>query len=209
MLFSADTWPGLAAGTVTRTYRSWSRLQVRVGSRYRVADMLLEVDDVSRVAVADLTDADARAAGAVDRAALVRRLKTAEPTVWRIDLHYVGPDDRIALRADDTLSAAQAAELRARLDRLDAHAIRPWTRRTLLLIKEHPATVSTVLAEEMAMPRPDFKANVRKLKNLGLTESLDVGYRLSPRGRAVLKGWSDAAAAARPDSRRSGQSSSS
>ena len=31
-----------------------------------------------------------------------------------------------------------------------------------------------------------FKANVRKLKGLGLTESLAVGYRLSPRGVAVL-----------------------
>jgi hypothetical protein len=201
MLFSADAWPGLAAGTVTRTYRTWSRLQVRVGSRYRVAGMLLEVDDVSRAAVADLTDADARAAGAVDRAALVQRLKTAEPTVWRIDLHYVGPDDRIALRADDTLSAAEVAELRARLVRLDAHAPRPWTRRTLQLIEAHPATVSTVLAEEMAMPRPDFKANVRKLKNLGLTESLGVGYRLSPRGQKVLEGWSDADPVA-PSSRR-------
>jgi ribosomal protein S19E (S16A) len=27
---------------------------------------------------------------------------------------------------------------------------------------------------------------VRKLKELGLTESLEVGYRLSPRGRALL-----------------------
>jgi len=28
---------------------------------------------------------------------------------------------------------------------------------------------------------------VRKLKELGLTESLEVGYRLSPRGRALLE----------------------
>ncbi len=32
-----------------------------------------------------------------------------------------------------------------------------------------------------------FKTNVRKLKALGLTESLEVGYRLSPRGRAFLE----------------------
>jgi hypothetical protein len=29
---------------------------------------------------------------------------------------------------------------------------------------------------------------VRKLKELGLTESLPVGYRLSPRGEAYLRG---------------------
>jgi hypothetical protein len=31
-----------------------------------------------------------------------------------------------------------------------------------------------------------FKLNVRKLKALGLTESLEVGYRLSRRGAALL-----------------------
>ena len=31
-----------------------------------------------------------------------------------------------------------------------------------------------------------FKLDVRKLKNLGLTLSLEVGYRLSPRGEAYL-----------------------
>jgi len=35
--------------------------------------------------------------------------------------------------------------------------------------------------------RLDFKRDVRKLKNLCLTESLEVGYRLSPLGRALLK----------------------
>lgn len=36
------------------------------------------------------------------------------------------------------------------------------------------------------MEQRPFKANVRKLKELGLTESLEVGYRLSARGRALL-----------------------
>ena len=37
------------------------------------------------------------------------------------------------------------------------------------------------------METPRFKMNVRKLKGLGLTESLKVGYRLSPRGEAFLQ----------------------
>jgi hypothetical protein len=32
-----------------------------------------------------------------------------------------------------------------------------------------------------------FKLDVRKLKELGLTESLPVGYRLSPRGEFLLQ----------------------
>jgi ribosomal protein S19E (S16A) len=31
-----------------------------------------------------------------------------------------------------------------------------------------------------------FKADIRKLKELGLVESLEVGYRIAPRGRSVL-----------------------
>jgi hypothetical protein len=36
-----------------------------------------------------------------------------------------------------------------------------------------------------------FKTDVRKLKGLGLTESLEVGYRLPPRGQAWLERTAD------------------
>ena len=47
--------------------------------------------------------------------------------------------------------------------------------------------VSTALARHTGQERPDFKINVRKLKEMGLTESLQVGYQLSPRGVALLR----------------------
>ncbi len=68
--------------------------------------------------------------------------------------------------------------------RLDAAG--PWTKAVLQLIDSRPAVVSTVLAEAIGLERAVFKDNVRKLKALGLTISLDVGYQLSPRGKAVL-----------------------
>ncbi|MGH3355763.1 MAG: hypothetical protein ACRDOJ_07675, partial [Nocardioidaceae bacterium] len=107
MLFSVDAHAGLEDGAITRTFRTWKRAQARAGGRYRVGGMLLEVDAVTRVLVADLTEADALAAGEPSLAALRRRLgnPVARTRVWRVDLHYVGPDDRIALRADDDLTA--------------------------------------------------------------------------------------------------------
>jgi hypothetical protein len=36
------------------------------------------------------------------------------------------------------------------------------------------------------MDTPGFKRRVRQLKELGLTESLETGYRLSPHGERVL-----------------------
>jgi hypothetical protein len=40
------------------------------------------------------------------------------------------------------------------------------------------------LAASFGRETQPFKIDVRKLKALGLTESLTVGYRISPRGQA-------------------------
>jgi Mn-dependent DtxR family transcriptional regulator len=57
----------------------------------------------------------------------------------------------------------------------------------LRLIAERPAVRAGDLAAALGRETHPFKIEVGKLKRLGLTESLDVGYRLSPRGRAVLE----------------------
>lgn len=72
----------------------------------------------------------------------------------------------------------------ARMDRTGAHG--PWTGAVLTQIADRPGTVSTVLAEALGWERQDFKLHVRRLKELGLTISLTVGYELSPRGATYL-----------------------
>jgi hypothetical protein len=74
----------------------------------------------------------------------------------------------------------------SRLVRLDAASSAPWTTAYLQLIGDRPGIVSRALARQVGAEVPPFKRRVRQLKELGLTESLEVGYRLSPRGRAVL-----------------------
>ena len=189
MLFSAAAWPGLADGSITVTFRTWTRPQAKAGGRYRIAGMLLEATDVGEVAVGTLTDTDAVAAGEIDLPTLLQRLKNPSPdsTVWRVGLRYVGIDDRIGRRLDDRLTNDDIAALRTRLDQLDRSAGGPWTRTTLRLIEKYPGVVSTALARHTGLERPAFKLNVRKLKEMGLTESLDTGYRLSPRGEALLR----------------------
>ena len=189
MLFSASAWPGLADGSITVTFRTWAKPQAKVGGRYRVAGMLLEATDGRQVPAGSLTDDDAVAAGEANRAALLARLRHPRPdtAVWRVGLRYVGIDDRIERRAVDTLTDDDIAALRSRLERLDRGAGGPWTRTTLQLIEKYPGVVSTALARHTGQERPDFKINVRKLKEMGLTESLQVGYQLSPRGQALLR----------------------
>jgi hypothetical protein len=108
--------------------------------------------------------------------------------VWRVEFRCVGEDDRIARRNDDSLNSEKLEELVVRLERMDkASSTGAWTRQILQLIAAHPGVVSTTLARKMKMERAPFKINVRKLKELGLTESLEIGYRLSPLGEAFLK----------------------
>jgi hypothetical protein len=104
-----------------------------------------------------------------------------------VQFHHVGEDDRIERRNAAELDDERRAAIQSRLDRMDrASSTGPWTRRTLRLIATYPGVVSTALARRMNADRPAFKINVRKLKELGLTESLEIGYRLSPLGRSFL-----------------------
>jgi hypothetical protein len=114
-------------------------------------------------------------------------MKYPEGTLYRIDFRFAGADRRVALRQNDDLSTGEIDGLVKRLARLDkASPHGPWTRQALEIIDRKPAVVSTVLAAEVGLDRPVFKLNIRKLKELGLTESLEVGYRLSPRGARLL-----------------------
>ena len=185
MLFSAEAWPGIADGSITLTFRNWTRPQAKVGGRYRIAGMLIEAVAVGQIDIGEITAPDARCAGEPTREALMARLGRDRGSVWRVEFRYVGNDDRIATRADDQLDPDRLATITARLRRLDLQGA--WTTATLQMIESDPGVVSTVLAGRLRQERPVFKANVRKLKELGLTESLDVGYRLSPRGLAVLR----------------------
>lgn len=199
MLFTAATLDGLLAGTVTATYRCWTRVRPKVGSRFTTRVGIVEVTGITAVDRDDLSDADARAAGFAERAALLWWLdrsarsprdtrRDGDGNLYRIDVAVAGPDPRVALRAADDLDAEALADLRRRLDRMDAAADEPWTRSVLAQIADHPGVVSSVLADRAGEERAYYKSRVRRLKGLGLTESLDVGYRLSPRGAAFLAG---------------------
>ena len=122
----------------------------------------------------------ARAAGYVDRAEAMRNLR-GEGTLYRIRFHRIGDDPRIALRERTELTDEELTAVARMAERNE------WALPYLRLIGELPATVSTVLAERVGMERFAFKQRVRRLKALGLTESLEIGYRLSPRGQAVLR----------------------
>jgi hypothetical protein len=188
MLFKQDDLRRIAAGEITVALRRWRRPTVKTGGVLRTGAGVLAIESVDEIEPEQVTDADARRAGRPDRAALLAGLRD-EGRLYRVGFHLAGPDPRIALRQGVDIPAAERAELDRRLGRLDAASRHgPWTGRVLRLIADRPAVRAADLAAELGRDKAAFKADVRKLKELGLTESLEVGYRLSPRGRTYLGG---------------------
>jgi hypothetical protein len=179
VLFDHRFWRGLADGTVTVAFRRWKRPTVKSGGTLLSPGGLLSIDDVQPIDADDVTDEEARAAGYDDRGAVLAALRP-EGRLYRIRFHRLGEDPRISLRERADLGQAELDDLLRAFARLE------WAAPVLRIIAENPGVVSTDLASRLGLDRARFKERVRRLKAHGLTESLKVGYRLSPRGAAVL-----------------------
>jgi len=185
-LFTAADIERVAAGKLTVTWRLWKYAHVKVGRAYPAGHGAVVIEEVRRVRAADVSDADAKQVGLPDARSLIelvrghKRAAIGRDTVLhRVRFHYVAEPPK---RPELPLS-----EIAKRLARLDAASERgPWTLAALRLIEENRAVVARLLAEEMGLPTLDFKARVRKLKTLGLTVSMPVGYELSELGQTYL-----------------------
>lgn len=183
LLFKARFHEAIREGSLTVTYRAWRSARVGVGRQYRTAAGLLEVTGVEEVDREAITEAQARAAAYRTRDELLCDLDgPSTAAIFRVRFRYLGPVE--AKPAD--ISPAGLAKLAQRLDAIDARSRQgPWTRQVLKLIAEHPETAAARLARRLGREKLAFKADVRKLKELGLTRSLPVGYELTPAGRAL------------------------
>jgi hypothetical protein len=181
------TLVGIARGDVTLAFRRWLRPTVKAGTGLRTAAGVVRIAAVEPIEERDLTDVDARAAGFADRAALLADLRSdGDRTLYRIVLDGIEPDQRVGLRGAVKLSESDWHDLAARFARWDK-AKPGYFPSILSAIGARPATPAGELAQAAGVEKLKFKQDVRRLKELGLTESLDIGYRLSPRGEAVLE----------------------
>lgn len=192
LLFQKRFHAGLVSGAVRLTFRQWNKPLVKAGGRYRVHPIgVVEVDGLSQVPLRGITDADAQLAGFASRdellafmAPVAKTPLTPSTPVFRVELHHAGDGDRVSLALEDDLTPDDVRAIEARLAKLDAKT--RWTRKVLSLIEKHPRVAASKLAPHLKQETLPFKANVVKLKKLGLTQSFEVGYELSPRGRRFL-----------------------
>lgn len=189
MQFEPRLRQGLHDGSITVAFRRWRRPQVVAGHRYRTGAGMVQAEAISAITPADITDKLARQAGFDSAASAVADLRgDPELPLYCVRFRALDtPDPRDELAAAAQLSDAELASLDSKLARMDKASKRgPWTIQVLQTIASRPAVSSAIIAPELDWDRPDFKLHVRRLKELGLTISLDVGYRISPRGAAYL-----------------------
>ncbi|MBX3230886.1 MAG: hypothetical protein KIT84_40600 [Labilithrix sp.] len=197
LLFTKRFHAGLVDGSVTVTFRRWDKPHVKVGGRYRCHPIgVLEVEAIEQVKVRAIAADDARRAGFATRAELLAFMAAAPKReeakltpatlVYKVTLRHGGDGDRVEIALDDALTAEDVTALRGKLAKMDAKG--PWTKATLALIAKHPRVAASKLAAMAGRETAPFKVDVRRLKKLGLTQSFEVGYEISPRGRAFL-GW--------------------
>ncbi|HEY4398727.1 MAG TPA: hypothetical protein VGO28_13750 [Acidimicrobiia bacterium] len=94
MQFSVELRGDVASGDITVSFRLWRRPQVKVGGRYPVGPVVIEVDSMELVPFSSVTRADVRRSGEPDRESLRRRAAHAGPIdddtlVYRIEFHVV------------------------------------------------------------------------------------------------------------------------
>ena len=186
MQFKKPFKEAIARGQLTLTFRNWQRPQVKVGGQYNIPPHgAIEVTSLSQLPFSDVTSKQAQAAGFSSCADLQKTLGVSlSSLVWRVEFEYLG-SNAVNQAPTDVLSADELAACAQKLAGYDKSY--RWTQLTLQLIDQTPGTRAADLAHQVGLDVVVFKRNVRKLKALGLTESLEVGYRLTARGQQILK----------------------
>ena len=190
MLFEQRFWPLIADGSVTLTFRRWRRCQAVAGRRYRTPGGIIEVervDVVTRRASAIARPAD-RATHRPPRSSPTFVGKRRRPSTGCSSTRSPSPTRGLSWRRPTTSPPMNRAEIDQRLERLDrASSHGPWTRPVLEAVAARPGVRAPDLAAGFGRETQPFKLDVRKLKNLGLTISLEVGFACRPRGRGLSR----------------------
>jgi hypothetical protein len=187
MLLTNKVLDEIKAGRVTLIFRRWKRAGVKAGGTQMTQRGVIGIDAIDVVTEDEITDLEAREAGFASKSELISQLYDRDEDIYRIRVYFAGEDPRKQLRENAKLSKKELDDIIAKLKKLDAGSKRGnWTQLYLQMIHDRPNTHAQILAESIGLDIPTFKPWVRKLKALGLTESLRPGYRLSPRGEKIL-----------------------
>jgi hypothetical protein len=189
MLLSQKTLDAIVNGEIDRVYRRWKRPAVVDGTLQRTSHGLVEVIGVRQVEESEI---DAGAAGFATNEEVLAGIRPPETgrNLYEIRIRWAGEDPRLTLRESTDLDEAALDAIDSVVSGIGRHG-GPTGIELLEMIAANPATPAQDLADGIGVERDVLKRRIRQLKELGLTESLRIGYRLSPRGEAYLARMSE------------------
>lgn len=184
MLLSQKTLDAIVTGEIDRVYRRWKRPGVVVGTLQRTSHGLVEVIGVRQVEESEI-EPDAAGCDTTEEVLAGIRPPESGRSLYEVRVRWAGEDPRLSLRETTDFDEAAMEAMDKVVSGIGRHG-GPTGIELLQLIAANPATLAQDLANEMGVERDVLKRRIRQLKEIGLTESLRVGYRLSPRGKAYL-----------------------
>ena len=189
MLIKSVHLHGIKSGTVRLAFRRWEKPRVKEGTLLKTFIGLVKVERITLVKEGQITKKDVWDAGFESLEQLLNSLQQRDSgNIYKIALRYHAEDPRIKGREQKTLTDSVYAELKNKLVRLDKNSRQGmWTKKVLLAIQKNPHLRAVGVAKLTGFEKQWLKLNIRKLKNLGLTISHEVGYELSPLGKAFVK----------------------
>lgn len=178
MLLKSKVIDQIKAGEISAVFRVWKRPTVKKGGTLTTRKGVMFIDDIRTLAPSEVKPAHLAAAGLDSIDEILDSDRKGD--LYFIRLHYHGEDPRIALR--ENVDRKELDKVCEKLDKMG-----DWAGKYLDMIGEQPNIHAQILADSVGLEKRKFKARVRRLKTLGLTESLRPGYKLSKRGQAVLR----------------------
>lgn len=189
MLLSQKALDAIVKGEIDRVYRRWKRPAVVEGTLQRTSHGLVEVVGLRQVEENEIEPTAAGYGTTEEVLADIRPPETGR-ILYEVRVRWAGEDPRLELRESTDLDEGALDAIDSVVSGIGRHG-GPTGTELLQTIAANPATLADELADGIGMERDVLKRRIRQLKEIGLTESLRVGYRLSPRGEAYLERRSD------------------
>ncbi len=187
MLFRKDILDKIFHGEIKAAYRMWKKPTVKAGGTLRTPKGVLKIKTLKKIEKADIRPHHIQHAGYATFEELLEEIGTHKTgTLYHITFEK-GPKDPRKKLQTTKLTAKAADRLALELGKMDLRHKKPWTTLFLKTIDQHPGKPAELLAKKVKWEKLKFKSYVRKLKEKGLTISLETGYKLSPRGKAYLR----------------------
>ncbi len=178
MLLNNKTLDAIINREISVVFRVWKRPTVKSGGTLKTRKGVLLIENVEQIDRRDVTDKDILNAGLASRDELCEIDRDGD--FYRITVQYIGEDPRIAMR--ENVDQKDLEIVCGNVKKMGA-----WAIDYLQMILDQPNIHAGILADSVGLEKVKFKGRVRRLKALGLTESLRPGYCLSPRGRKALE----------------------